>query len=59
MKKLTLTNHMQSDTTILKNEFIDKYMTKANGEYVKVYLYLLRCLKSDIQETLYVQINNV
>ncbi len=46
MKKLTLTNHMQSDTTILKNEFIDKYMTKANGEYVKVYLLLLRHLNA-------------
>lgn len=28
--------------TILTNEFIDKYMAAANGEYVKVYLYLLR-----------------
>ena len=24
------------------NEFIDRYMAVANGEYVKVYLYLLR-----------------
>ncbi|MCI9216441.1 MAG: DnaD domain protein [Dorea sp.] len=46
MKKLTLTNHIQSDTTVLKNEFIDKYMTKANGEYVKVYLLLLRHLNA-------------
>ncbi len=28
--------------TILPNDFIDKYMAAANGEYVKVYLYLLR-----------------
>lgn len=42
MKKLTLTNHAQSNTTLLENEFIDCYMTKANGEYVKVYLLLLR-----------------
>lgn len=46
MKKLTLTSHIQSDTTVLKNEFIDKYMTKANGEYVKVYLLLLRHLNA-------------
>lgn len=46
MKKLTLTNHIQSETTILKNEFIDKYMIKANGEYVKVYLLLLRYLNA-------------
>lgn len=28
--------------TIVDNEFIDRYMASANGEYVKVYLYLLR-----------------
>ncbi len=44
MKKLTLTNHAQSDTTVLENEFIDRYMAQANGEYVKVYLLLLRHL---------------
>lgn len=46
MKKLTLTNHAQRDTTVLENEFIDHYMTKANGEYVKVYLLLLRHLNA-------------
>ena len=44
MRKLTLTNHAQSNTTVLENEFIDCYMAKANGEYVKVYLLLLRHL---------------
>lgn len=44
MRKLTLTNHAQSNTTVLENEFIDQYMAKANGEYVKVYLLLLRHL---------------
>lgn len=29
--------------TVVKNTFIDQYMPHANGEYVKVYLYLLRC----------------
>lgn len=42
MKKLTLTNRAQSSTTLLENEFIDYYMARANGEYVKVYLLLLR-----------------
>lgn len=51
MKKLTLTNHVQNDTTVLENEFIDRYMAKANGEYVKVYLLLLRHL-SDTSGTL-------
>ena len=30
-------------TTVIQNSFIDQYMPHANGEYVKVYLYLLRC----------------
>lgn len=30
--------------TLVPNEFIDRYMGRAPGEYVKVYLYLLRCL---------------
>lgn len=46
MKKLTLTNQLQRDTTVLENEFIDHYMAKANGEYVKVYLLLLRYLNA-------------
>lgn len=28
--------------TLVANEFIDRYMAKANGEFVKVYLWLLR-----------------
>lgn len=28
--------------TLVANEFIDRYMAAANGEYVKVYLYLMR-----------------
>ncbi len=30
------------DATLVANEFLDKYMPAANGDYVKVYLYLLR-----------------
>ena len=37
-----LTPQAMTQVTILTNEFIDKYMAAANGEYVKVYLYLLR-----------------
>lgn len=29
--------------TAVQNAFIDRYMPHANGEFVKVYLYLLRC----------------
>ena len=44
MTKLILTNHVQGNATLLENEFIDNYMPKANGEFVKVYLLLLRHL---------------
>lgn len=37
--------HLQSDNsvTLVENAFIDQYMPTANGEFVKLYLYLLRC----------------
>ena len=44
MKTLTLTNQAKKTVTVLENEFSDRYMPKANGEYVKVYLMLLRHL---------------
>lgn len=36
----------EARTTWVPNEFIDEYMPRANGTFVKVYLYLLRCLTS-------------
>ena len=30
--------------TYVPNTFIDQYMTHADGEFVKIYLYLLRCM---------------
>ena len=44
MKTLTLTNQAKKTVTVLENEFIDRYMPKAKGEYVNVYLMLLRHL---------------
>lgn len=35
-----------NDATILSNIFIDRFMPRANGEFVKVYIYLLRMLGS-------------
>lgn len=46
MKTLTLRNRFQGNSTIVENDFIDNYMVKANGEYVKVYLLLLRHLNA-------------
>ena len=42
MKELKLTKYVQTNATVLDNESIDHYMVRANGEYVKVYLLLLR-----------------
>lgn len=42
MNELKLTKYVQTNATVLDNEFIDHYMVRANGEYVKVYLLLLR-----------------
>lgn len=44
MKTLTLKNKFQTNATLLPNDFIDHYMADANGEFVKVYLFLLRHL---------------
>jgi len=33
-----------TNSTVVSNRFIDVYMPRANGSYVKIYLYLLRCI---------------
>lgn len=51
MNKISLTSSKFTNCIILPNVFIDEYMPSANGSYVKVYLYLVRCmqnLQSDI-----------
>ena len=35
-------NQFEIHATLVADEFIDTYMASANGEYVKVYLYILR-----------------
>ncbi len=44
MSDIALHTDGGSFVTCVSNTFIDHYMTDANGEYVKIYLYLLRCL---------------
>lgn len=46
MAKITLHKDNGNSTTNVPNRFIDEYMTSANGEFVKIYLYLLRCMSS-------------
>lgn len=43
-----ITLHRETDRTVtnIPNIFIDEYMADADGEFVKIYLYLLRCLTS-------------
>lgn len=50
MSKISLHAQGISDVTIVPNLFIDQYMPSANGAYVKVYLYLLRCFLANCQE---------
>ena len=44
MGKVSLYKDSPSASTAVPNVFIEKHMTHADGEYVKIYLYLLRCL---------------
>ncbi len=48
MDKITLKNTLHHTTTILPNEFIDHYMIKADGEYVKIYLLILRLMNQNL-----------
>jgi len=42
MNNIRLEKSRNHDTTMISNYFIDNYMPQANGEFVKIYLYLLR-----------------
>ena len=42
MDKISLTQEYTQNITILPNDFIDHHMGKADGEYVKIYLMILR-----------------
>ena len=45
MKTLKLKNKLQANATLISNDFIDHHLAQANGEFVKVYLFLLRHLE--------------
>lgn len=46
MGKITLHSDSTTSATSVSNIFIDEYMTDANGEFVKIYLYLLRLMNA-------------
>ena len=41
MEQIQISDKINPSATTISNEFIDTYMAKANGEYVKVFLMLL------------------
>ena len=45
MNQLKVYDHCGDGFTAVSNRFLDEYMPKANGEFVKIYLYLLRAAK--------------
>lgn len=47
MADIVLHTSNDSQVTCVSNAFIDEYMRDANGEFVKIYLYLLRLLGHD------------
>lgn len=49
MKTITISTENSETYSSISNFFIDYYMTDANGEFVKVYLYLIRLLNSQKQ----------
>lgn len=67
MKSMTLSSEQKNTYTAISNLFLDNYMKDANGEFVKVYLYILRGLSngatgitpSDIADSLNLTENDV
>lgn len=47
MSILKITNQMNFSVTSVPNTFVDEFMSRANGEFVKVYLYLLRMVSGN------------
>ncbi len=46
MNNIQLKTNAAMDMTLISNIFLDEYMPEANGEFVKIYLYLLRLSSS-------------
>ena len=46
---INLSSDESGSVSILSNIFIDYYMPEANGTFVKIYLYLVRCLQAHRQ----------
>ena len=44
---MVVVNHMRHGQTVIQNAFIDRFLANANGEYVKVYIMLLRLINEE------------
>ena len=47
MNNIQLQKKPDMDVTLVRNVFLDEYMPEASGEFVKIYLYLLRCASGE------------
>lgn len=47
MSKFRLQQEGYTSSTSISNVFIERYMPKAAGEFVKIYIYLLKCLEEN------------
>lgn len=45
MSKISFFSTTDAGFTVISNRFLDEYMPRANGTFVKIYLYLLRCFQ--------------
>lgn len=48
MESLTFNFETKMESTMLSNIFIDTFLPQANGEFVKIYIYLLRCASGNM-----------
>lgn len=52
MKPLSIDTNYPCDVTVIPNKFFDVFMPRANGEFVKIYFYLLRMTGSSASPSL-------
>lgn len=48
MNLIKLNSSIQNNSTNISNYFIDTIMPSANGEFVKIYIYILRCFSNSL-----------
>ena len=50
-QEIMTAHNLHPDITVLSNDFIDRYLNRTDGEYIKVYLMILRLENSGIPAT--------